>query len=95
MKKGLLLQCYFQHRYTLTVLYLLINWFMSMLRFINTTHKLALSSLYPMRDIIEFPLVFPPGQPCLVKTDQSRKTNRAHVATQPSSESCLFYDWRD
>lgn len=48
-----------------------------------------------MRGIIQFPPGFPPGLPCLVKVHQSRKTNRAHVATQPSSERCLFHDWRD
>ena len=59
------------------------------------THKLVLCSQCPMRYIITFPPGFPPGLPCLVKADQSRNTNGAHVATQPSSESCLFHDWRD
>lgn len=59
------------------------------------THKLVLCSQCPMRNIIQFPAGFPPGLPSLVTADQSRKTNRAHVATQPSSESCVFYDCRD
>lgn len=59
------------------------------------THKLVLCSHCPMGDIIKFPPGFPPGLPRLVKANQNRKNKRAHVATPPSSESCLFHDWRD
>ncbi len=45
------------------------------------TQKLAINSSCPMTDIIKFPPGFPPGLPCPVKTDQSRKANWAHVAT--------------
>lgn len=47
------------------------------------------------RDIIKLPPGIPPGLPCLVTADQRREANRAHVATQPSSESCLFHDCRE